>query len=219
MTGTMLLSCAHVIGNPSQRDRFGATGQVVQPGRAAGGNVPDHAVANVHSVAPISLGAASNNTADAALALVRDAGLLPTDIGRLPPKDFRHGEWPKPPIRLTGVFSGMLEPGMQVWKYGIATGWTFGEVIANRIGIKVEFGWSENPSFTDAVEIACTVHERNFAAGGDSGGPVVLPNGELAGIVFAGTDTGAPNGSALGFANPIGHVLSQLNATGCVSGN
>ena len=67
-------------------------------------------------------------------------------------------------------------------------------------------------SFENQIEVEGT-GPSPFSRGGDSGSLVVNTRRRAIGLLFAGSTTGGSNGKGLTYVNPIGDVLSSLDAT------
>ncbi|SDU88057.1 chymotrypsin family serine protease [Jiangella alkaliphila] len=184
----LVLSNNHVL---ADSDRGAAGDVVVQPGPADGGaaaadriGVLDGAVA-LDEVAP--------NLVDAATARLDDGVEISAEY---------------PGGALTGWVA--VTDDIAVEKAGRTTGVTQGRVSAIEIdGISVQYP-SGVLDFDDQLEVTGT-GSSGFSAGGDSGSLVYRPDTrEAIGLLFAGSDTGGPNGQGLTYCNPIGTVLERL---------
>ena len=71
---------------------------------------------------------------------------------------------------------------------------------------------SDRFSFENQIEVEGT-GPSPFSRGGDSGSLVVNTQRRAIGLLFAGSTTGGSNGKGLTYVNPIGDVLSSLDAT------
>lgn len=97
-----------------------------------------------------------------------------------------------------------------VQKSGRTTGLTTGKVVGKNLTININYGSACGvASFTQQLMIAPDSGFPSFSAAGDSGSPVTDLSANPVGLHFAGDGFN-------GFANPIGHVLAQLNVVfGC----
>lgn len=110
---------------------------------------------------------------------------------------------------LAGVRTAPLSPGMTVSKVGRTTGVTHGRISAielDKVVIQYDLGMI---SFDDQVEIEST-GTTSFSAGGDSGSLILDVENRGCALLFAGSETGGPNGRGLTYANPIAIVLKRL---------
>ena len=103
----------------------------------------------------------------------------------------------------------LFDPDLIVTKTGRTTGTTWGRITAAEMsGIRVQYG-ARTALFRNQIEIESTSC-LPFSQGGDSGSLVITPEGEVIGLLFAGTDIGGTNGQGLTYANPIHQVLDAL---------
>lgn len=87
--------------------------------------------------------------------------------------------------------------GDRVQKTGRTTGYTTGEVTATDVVVNVDFGQGRVARFEDQILLT------NMSKGGDSGSAVFNENGDLVGLLFAGSNT-------VTIANKIEHVIDEL---------
>ena len=67
-------------------------------------------------------------------------------------------------------------------------------------------------------DVSREVYElRSEVTQGESGGPFVLPNGSVAGVVFAASTTDSDRGFALTGAEVVGEIDAGIGATNAVS--
>ncbi|GAA4723608.1 hypothetical protein GCM10023216_11560 [Isoptericola chiayiensis] len=170
----------------------GAPGDgVLQPGPADGGTDPADRVGTVAAVVPLAAG--ERATVDAAVALLDD-----------PQVDLDY-----PVGRITTTAEAM--PGDAVEKIGRTTGHTQGRVSAIEmddvlVGYGPELGVL---AFDGQIEVESTA-PGPFSRGGDSGSLVYRADGVALGLLFAGSETGGPDGSGLTYVNPVDAVLTAL---------
>lgn len=89
-------------------------------------------------------------------------------------------------FKIPNAFAGSRIPseGEKVCKMGRTTGYTEGTVESTSVTIEVMYSRGK-ALFTDCILVRGT----NFSAGGDSGSPVFDMQGNVVGILFAGSDT------------------------------
>ncbi|TDC46869.1 hypothetical protein E1212_25880 [Jiangella ureilytica] len=187
--GTVLvLSNNHVLAD-SGRGRPGDV--IVQPGAADGGAAPADRIGVLEGV--VALDEVAANVVDAATARLDDGVEVSADY---------------PGGRLTGWAA--VTDDVAVEKVGRTTGHTQGRVSAIELdGISVQYP-SGVLDFDDQIEVTGEGPTR-FSDGGDSGSVVYRPDTlEAVGLLFAGSDTGGPDGQGLTYCNPIGAVLERL---------
>jgi hypothetical protein len=164
---------------------------VLQPGPADGGTDPADRVGTVAAVVPLTAGEPAR--VDAALALLDDPQVdLDYPVGRV-------------------TETAEAVPGDTVEKIGRTTGHTHGRVSAIEmddvlVGYGPELGVL---SFDGQIEVEST-GPGSFSQGGDSGSLVYRSDGVALGLLFAGSETGGPDGSGLTYVNPIGDVFEAL---------
>ncbi|WP_418275190.1 hypothetical protein ACNHYB_09980 [Isoptericola jiangsuensis] len=170
----------------------GAPGDgVLQPGPADGGSDPADRVGTVAAVVPLAAGERAQ--VDAALALLDDPDVdLDYPVGRI-------------------TTTAEAVPGDLVEKIGRTTGHTHGRVSAIEmddvlVGYGPELGVL---AFDGQIEVEST-RPGSFSQGGDSGSLVYRSDGVAVGLLFAGSETGGPDGSGLTYVNPIDAVLAAL---------
>ena len=115
-------------------------------------------------------------------ALKRDVPLNKVDISfGVPIVDFEITS-----LGIPNAFSGYREPevGDEVQKTGRTTGYTKGKIVSTSWTGSVQYSRGI-AVFTDCI----VVEGKGFSAGGDSGSPVFDMDGNLVGILFAGSDT------------------------------
>lgn len=186
-----ILSNNHVLANSNSATLGDNT---LQPGPADGGTSAD-VIGTLSDFEPISF--SSNNTMDAAIAVVSGA-----DLDGVTPSDEGYGA---PGTTTTSASLGML-----VQKYGRTTGHTHGQVAEINVTVDVCYVCA-NPVCTRCAESArfvdqIGISDGTFSAGGDSGSLIVTDDGNNnpVGLLFAG-------GGDRTFANPIGPVLQRFN--------
>lgn len=192
----LVLSNNHVL---ADSDRGNPGDVVLQPGPADGGSEAGGGAGAGDRIGTldqaIALTTAEPNLVDAATAVLDDGIEVETA---------------HPAGELGGVAAADLE--QEVEKVGRTTGVTRGRVTAIELdGVAVEYpvGVVE---FDDQVEVAGAA--AAFSAGGDSGSLVYLPDTlEAVGLLFAGSESGGPDGTGLTYCNPIEAVLSRLGVT------
>jgi hypothetical protein len=184
----LVLSNNHVLADSD----LGRPGDVVlQPGPADGGSAPGDRIGVVAGV--VTLDQVAPNLVDAATAHLDDGVEVSAEY---------------PGGALTGWVA--VTDDIAVEKVGRTTGHTQGRVSAIELdGISVQYP-SGVLDFDDQIEVTGT-GSADFSAGGDSGSVVYRPDTlEAVGLLFAGSDTGGPNGQGLTYCNPIGTVLERL---------
>jgi hypothetical protein len=197
-TQPLILSNNHVLANENAAQVGDA---IFQPGRYDGGT-DDDKVATLETF--VTLDATQTNFVDAALARVDDE--IACDLTTL-----------EGGSRLTGVLD-LVESGLEnVRKTGRTTGLTEGRVTAFDLDNLVVTYETGNLRFDDQLEIESTTRTP-FSRGGDSGSLIVsasvdMPDAKGVALLFAGSDQGGRLGLGLTYANPIGTVLSALDAT------
>jgi hypothetical protein len=184
----LVLSNNHVL---ADSDRGAAGDVVLQPGVADGGTAAGDRIGVLDGA--VALDEVAPNLVDAATARLDDGVELSADY---------------PSGALTGWVA--VTDDIAVEKAGRTTGVTQGRVSAIEIdGISVQYP-SGVLDFDDQIEVTGT-GSSGFSAGGDSGSLVYRPDTrEAIGLLFAGSDTGGPNGQGLTYCNPIGTVLERL---------
>lgn len=199
-SGTLyMLSNNHVIAN--QNDAR-AEDPICQPGTYDRGSIAQDTVANLSRFVKIK---PEHNLVDAAVAVLnKDAGK--PDLSSL----FGLG-------KLKGAYSGDIEVGDTVAKFGRTTGTTIGKITAVEMD-NVAVGYSGGVMvFDDQIEIE-GAEDGPFCQGGDSGSMVVsAPKGrqtrehEALGLLFAGGSYGGTNGQGYTYVNYMKHVLKVLD--------
>lgn len=164
----MLLSNNHVIANSNSAD---VGDPIIQPGRHDGGLSPSDDIATLTRYTEILFGAQGGNRYDGAVA----GDVDPADVD---PEILQIGE----PAGVLPVDS--LVVGLAVEKSGRTTGLTRGTI--NTVGavIRVGYGNGREATFEDQV----TITPGTFSDGGDSGSSILDDNGNVAGLLFAGSD-------------------------------
>ncbi|WP_116947131.1 chymotrypsin family serine protease [Jiangella endophytica] len=184
----LVLSNNHVL---ADSDRGAAGDIVVQPGVADGGTAAGDRIGVLDGV--VALDPVAPNLVDAATARLDDG----IEVS---------AEYP------AGALAGWVAvtDDIEVEKAGRTTGVTRGRVSAIEIdGISVQYP-AGVMDFDDQIEVT-GAGSTDFSAGGDSGSLVYRPDTrEAVGLLFAGSDTGGPNGQGLTYCNPIGVVLDRL---------
>lgn len=164
---------------------------VLQPGPADGGTDPADRVGTVAAVVPLARG--ERASVDAAVALLDDPQVdLDYPVGRV-------------------TTTAEAVPGDEVAKIGRTTGHTHGRVSAIEmddvlVGYGPELGVL---AFDGQIEVEST-GPGPFSRGGDSGSLVYRPDGVALGLLFAGSETGGPDGTGLTYVNPVDAVLDAL---------
>lgn len=202
--GICILSNNHVLAF-SDRGRPGDP--IVQPGKLDGGRDPGDVVGHLHVVIPILRGVSASNLVDCAVAVIANGqpyNLTPCVNGT-------ENASPK----LIGVAEDLARPEDEVIKCGRTTGVTRGRIDAIEIDkLEINFGSQQRPDLARFDgQISCYSEGSNFSKPGDSGSIVMTPSGRAVGLLFAGSQTGAPTGGGgLTFCNPIQTVLNELGA-------
>jgi hypothetical protein len=199
-----VLSNNHAIARTSTTDASAVAGEdVVQPGLADSSCIPDssNGVADLSAWVPISFAAGTSNTADAAIAEIRDGAVDPKgtilNIGTLSSSS-------------VGPSENIV--GMAVQKMGRTSCRTTGKIAAVSVTLDVNYGDSGVcgaigggvATFADQIRI----DGSRFSRGGDSGSLIVTRETcpRAAGLLFAGGPTST-------FANRISNVQSALGVT------
>lgn len=184
----LVLSNNHVL---ADSDRGVAGDVVLQPGVADGGSADGDRIGVLDGV--VALDPVAPNLVDAATARLDDD----VEVS---------AQYP------AGALAGWVAvtDDVEVEKAGRTTGVTRGRVSAIEIdGISVQYP-AGVIDFDDQIEVT-GAGSAGFSAGGDSGSLVYRPDTrEAVGLLFAGSDTGGPNGQGLTYCNPIGAVLERL---------
>lgn len=201
-----LLSNNHVLADENK----GAIGDpILQPGAFDGGTVPGDVIGTLAAFVPVATDGA--NVVDCALSSIDD------EVGwSLSTFDDEGG--------LIGVYDVTAgdDDGAEfpaVVKFGRTTGRTGGTITAIELdNLRVQYDVGV-VRFDDQIEVQGT--SGPFSQGGDSGSLVITtaatdPNpaggARAVGLLFAGSDTGGPNGGGLTYVNPITVVLAELDA-------
>ncbi|MFC4554704.1 hypothetical protein [Georgenia faecalis] len=191
-TGVHALSNFHVLaGSPDAR----VGDDVLQPGSADGGRLPEDRVGALAAWVPVAPGAPL--AVDAAVAALDDPVV--------------EAVYPGGPLAGPAPATGEEE----VEKIGRTTGVTRGRVTALELdGVVVDYGPGIGDlQFDNQIEVEAAGPEP-FSRGGDSGALVYRPSDRRAiGLLFAGSETGGENGTGLTYVNPIAEVLTALGAT------
>ncbi len=208
-----ILSNNHVLANSNAA----AVGDsILQPGPVDGGREPEDRIAVLDAFIPVVLaggesscafarGAASvanalarlvgssarlqavstrttENLVDAALARPLDPGAVSTEILGFGP--------------IAGV--ARAELGSAITKSGRTTGVTTGEILQVDVTVDVQYGQGAVARFTDQVMAGA------MSAGGDSGSAILDAQGNLVGLLFAGSEQST-------IVNRIEHVFAALD--------
>lgn len=186
----LVLSNNHVL---ADSDRGAPGDAVVQPGVADGGTVAGDRIGVLAGV--VALDPVAPNLVDAATARLDDG----VEVSAAYP---------------AGALAGWVTvtDDIEVEKVGRTTGVTRGRVSAIEVdGISVQYP-SGVLDFDDQIEVTGVgTGSAGFSSGGDSGSLVYRPDTrEAVGLLFAGSDTGGPDGQGLTYCNPIGAVLERL---------
>ncbi|SEE16623.1 hypothetical protein [Jiangella alba] len=184
----LALSNNHVLADSG---RAAAGDVVMQPGVADGGSAAADRIGILDGV--VALDPVAPNLVDAATARLDDD----VEVS---------AQYP------VGALAGWVAvtDDVEVEKAGRTTGVTRGRVSAIEIdGISVQYPTGVI-DFDDQIEVTGGGPE-GFSSGGDSGSLVYRPDTrEAVGLLFAGSDTGGPDGQGLTYCNPIGAVLDRL---------
>ncbi len=201
-----LLSNNHVLANENK----GAIGDLIlQPGAHDGGTVPDDVIGTLAVFVPID--AEGVNVVDCALCSIDDEdgwslGTFDEEGGLIGVYDVTAGD-----------DDGDAELPA-VAKFGRTTGRTGGTITAIELdNVRVQYDVGV-VRFDDQIEVQGT--SGPFSQGGDSGSPVITAAAEASpaggaravGLLFAGSETGGPDGGGLTYVNPITVVLAELDA-------
>lgn len=157
--------------------------EILQPGSADGGDVPDDVIAHLWHIFPVST--ESPNTVDCALAEPVSAQAVEDRILGL-----------RPHARLVEAVPGEAHVGMQAVKSGRTTGVTVGQVWSLDASVLIQ-GPHGLMVFEDLIAIEMA------AAGGDSGSAVLSHDGRLLGLLSFGTDANV-------FACKIANIAAGL---------
>ncbi|WP_242496419.1 S1 family peptidase [Xylanimonas protaetiae] len=191
-TERFVLSNWHVlVGSPDAA----AGDVVVQPGPADGGRAPRDRIGTLARWAPMAAG--EHHLVDCALALLDDE--IEVD--------------PAYPVGRVTTTAQVLG-GESVAKLGRTTALTQGRVSAIELD-DVLVGYGDDLGvlgFDGQIEVEST-GDGPFSRGGDSGSLVYREDGVAVGLLFAGSETGGPDGTGLTYVNPIDTVLSSLAVT------
>lgn len=192
-----ILSNNHVIANQNDANKGD---KICQPGTYDKGTIASDSVATLSNFVKI---AGAHNLVDAAIAkLNKGEAYNASDIYGLG--------------KLEGIFTGEVEPGDMVAKFGRTTGTTLGRVTAIEMD-NVAVGYSGGTMvFDQQIEIE-GAESGSFSAGGDSGSMVVsAPKGRKGGgfralgLLFAGGSYGGRNGQGLTYVNYMSNVVKAL---------
>jgi hypothetical protein len=187
----VILSNNHVLANENDA---GVGDAIIQPGDYDDGKRPKDTVAKLTKW--IDLTRNKTNLLDAAIATVTKL----IHVDQLNYKGIG---------RLAGARIGPLLPGMAVAKVGRTTGVTRGRISAievDKVVVDYDLGAL---SFDDQIDIEST-ERHSFSAGGDSGSLILDEDLRGCALLFAGSETGGPNGRGLTYATPIGIILKKL---------
>ncbi|OBI42463.1 hypothetical protein A5708_21175 [Mycobacterium colombiense] len=185
-----ILSNNHVLADENR----GVKGDsILQPGSIDGGIASKHGVAALEDF--VILHVDRTNVVDAAVALIdEDVSFDPT--------------FPK-----LGTIRGLadVDKAKHVVKVGRTTGLTRGRVTAIEVDdvvVKFDAGLMR---FDGQIEVS-GADGRPFSLGGDSGSLVVDADSTSAlGLLFAGSDTGGPDGVGVTYVNPLDFVFRELS--------
>lgn len=194
-TATYLLSNNHVLADENE----GAAGdKILQPGSADRGTPGRSAVATLDKFIPLRAGGAGNRV-DAALGRVLpDIQVEPSAL---------HGVG-QPLAGQSDDLADLLDVPDGLCELGRTTGFTRGTLTAIEVDdVKVEFDIGLC-RFDNQLEVSAD--RSHFSLGGDSGSLVVTEGGLAVGLLFAGSDSGGPEGYGVTYVNPIGEVLDRL---------
>jgi hypothetical protein len=191
----LMLSNNHVL---ADENRATLEAPVIQPGVVDGGTVDDDTVGALSMFVPIDL--TGTNVVDCAMATIDDAA-----------------GWSLATFDVYGGLTGVLEIGEDfptVAKFGRTSGHTIGAVTAIELD-NVLVGYDSGAvRFDNQIEVAGG-EDGPFSSPGDSGSLVVTDvvdasGASAVGLLFAGSETGGPNGHGLTYVNPIAAVLAAL---------
>lgn len=192
----LLVSNNHVIAN-SNNAQFG--NNILQPGRADGGQNPGDRIAILERFVSIAFGG-SPNFVDCAT-----GWCFPNLVQ--PDKHVYHGS--SPTAKFFRVGAGMVAPqvNMIVGKTGRTTDLTQGRIQATGVSVNVNYGPSGVAHFRGQFSVR-SVTSGTFSDGGDSGSFVWQWVGgvPVVGLLFAG-------GGGITFCNPIQRVVAALDIT------
>lgn len=186
-----ILSNNHVLANENDATIGDA---ILQPGNFDGGKRPKDSVAKL--LKWVDLSTKKANLLDAAIAGIAKS----VDVDQLNYQGIG---------QLAGVRTLPPVLGMAVAKVGRTTGLTRGRISAiemDKVVVDYDLGAL---SFDDQIEIEST-EPHSFSAGGDSGSLILDDQNRGCALLFAGSETGGPDGHGLTYANPIGIVLTKL---------
>lgn len=187
----VILSNNHVLANENDAKVGDA---ILQPGAFDKGKLPKDLVAKLAKW--VDLKPNGSNLLDAAIApITKDIDTDPLTYKGIG--------------KLAGARTDPLVLGMAVTKLGRTTGVTRGKISAlelDKVVIQYDLGLL---SFDNQVEIEST-GTSSFSAGGDSGSLILDEDHRGCALLFAGSETGGPNGRGLTYANPITIVLKRL---------
>ncbi|MHC4547841.1 MAG: chymotrypsin family serine protease [Planctomycetota bacterium] len=182
-----ILSNNHVLADENRAKKGDA---ILQPGKVDGGRRPGDVVGELYRF--VRLKRRATNFVDCALArMAEDMEYYYNDLdGRV----------------LRGVRTRALDEGEPVFKIGRTTRYREGYVSAIEVdNLAVGFDMG-TLTFDNQIEIAPRKLGTPFSEGGDSGSLIWDGERKAVGLLFAGNDYDAT------FANPIGAVLSALDA-------
>jgi len=195
--GLAILSNNHVL---ADENRAAIGDPIIQPADSDGGAPPEDLVARLTEYVPLQI--AGVNRVDAAVAALEDG--VDVIAGALLGGQALRDELVAPRDALD----------LGVVKVGRTTGRTAGRVTAFNVRkVVVEYDTSASMRFDGQIEVQDRAG-TDFSLGGDSGALIVTADeGRPVGLLFAGSDQGGDDGGPVTYANPIGSVLDELNAT------
>ena len=190
--GEYMLSNNHVLANVNSASHGDL---ILQPG-PSDNLAPNQLIAGIFETA-VPLRTNATNRVDCAIAKVDQAvGIDPRILWNV------------------GSLAGTDSPSTSdiVFKIGRTTGLSWGRITAIELDVADVVIGSDRFSFENQIEVEGT-GPSPFSRGGDSGSLVVNTQRRAIGLLFAGSTTGGSNGKGLTYVNPIGDVLSSLDAT------
>ncbi|MDR7039412.1 hypothetical protein J2X36_004188 [Methylobacterium sp. BE186] len=185
----------------------GARGDVIlQPGRADGGcgSLPTTHVAELRDFVPIDFAPDAANLVDCAFAPLTNGVGRTTD--RVSDPLCLRADWS------VATVDDLILAGAPVRKVGRTTGYTEGSVLAigvDNVVVRMPGRTRKIARFDQQFAIAGSAGA--FSSGGDSGSLIFTQEGHPAALLFAGTESGGPQGGGITYANPIQTVLDLLN--------
>ncbi len=213
-----ILSNNHVLACSNEAE-IGA--DIIQPGSYDGGNFPEDHIAELADFVPISFTGGSSECpiGDFFVVMLNSMAKLVGSHTRLKAICAQEGvnlvdaaiarpldpDWVLSTIMEIGKIVGTkrAELGMPIQKSGRTTGLTLDSVSQVDATVQVQYGEGKIATFSDQFI------GGPMSAGGDSGSAVLSMDNELAGLLFAGSET-------VTICNHIGNVFDLLNVELCV---